>query len=298
MNPLLALLAAGTAGLTWSLVEARAFVLRRYRVPVLPPGAHPIRVLHVSDMHLLPRQGKKISWVSGLAELEPDLVVSTGDNLAHPEAVPAALRAYGALLDLPGAFVLGSNDVYAPKLKNPARYLLPKGGRKRQLGATLPTADLVAGLRAGGWLDLDNRRGRLSIHGTELELRGVDDAHLGQDRYDAVAGAPATAADIAVGVMHAPYRRTLDAMAEDGLDLMFAGHTHGGQLCLPGIGTLVTNCDLPRSKGKGLSHWQGPSGHEAWLHVSAGLGTSPYTPVRFACRPEAALLTLEARDSA
>jgi predicted MPP superfamily phosphohydrolase len=79
-------------------------------------------------------------------------------------------------------------------------------------------------------------------------------------------------------------------MNADGADLVLAGHTHGGQLCVPGVGALVTNCDLPRSRAKGMSQHG-----DAVLHVSAGLGTSPYAPVRFACRPEATLLTITAR---
>ncbi|GMA86526.1 hypothetical protein GCM10025868_17760 [Angustibacter aerolatus] len=75
---------------------------------------------------------------------------------------------------------------------------------------------------------------------------------------------------------------------------------------MPGYGALVTNCDLDRRRARGLSRWWPGAGtvspraaaprDAAWLHVSAGLGTSPYTPVRFACRPEATLLTLRARD--
>ena len=100
-----------------------------------------------------------------------------------------------------------------------------------------------------------------------------------------------------IGVLHAPYRRVLDAMVADGVDLALAGHTHGGQLCLPGVGALVTNCDLDRGRASGLSQWPGRIGSpeaagDMYLHVSAGLGTSPYTPVRLACRPEATLLTL------
>ena len=92
------------------------------------------------------------------------------------------------------------------------------------------------------------------------------------------ASAPWSRECLRLGVTHAPYLRVLDAMADDQLDLVFAGHTHGGQLCLPGVGALVTNCDLPRSQARGL-HRRG----DMWLHVSAGLGTSPTAPVRFAC---------------
>jgi predicted MPP superfamily phosphohydrolase len=226
-------------------------------------------------------------------------VVSTGDSLAHPLAVPAALEAHGELLDRPGVFVLGSNDYYAPVPKNPARYLLPRGGMQRLRGRPLPTQDLVDGFVKAGWLDLTNRREQLDVGGHALEFVGVDDPHLRRDRYHEVAGAADPAAALTIGVTHAPYRRVLDAMTEDGAGVVLAGHTHGGQLCLPGIGALVTNCDLPRSRAKGVSRWasDGGSGRSSWLHVSAGLGTSPYAPVRFACRPEASLLTLVAVDS-
>ena len=67
-----------------------------------------------------------------------------------------------------------------------------------------------------------------------------------------------------------------------------AGHTHGGQLCLPFYGAIVTNCDLDRSARQRRL----PVGADTALHVSAGIGTSPFAPLRFFCRPEATLLTL------
>ncbi len=290
-----ALLAAGLGGLAWSLAEARAFTLRRFTAPVLPAGAADLRVLHVSDLHLVPRDAGKQRWLDALDDLEPDLVVSTGDTLAHRDAVPAAVHAHRRLLRRPGAFVLGSNDYYAPRPKNPAHYLRRSTGGQQVPGTRLPTTDLVRAFAEAGWLDLSNRRGTLQLGGLRVGLRGVDDPHLRQDDYPAVAGPPPAEDALSVGVTHAPYRRVLDAMTADGMDLVLAGHTHGGQLCLPVLGALVTNCDLPRAQAKGLSHWRSPSGRQTALHVSAGLGTSPYTPVRFACRPEATLLTLTAR---
>lgn len=303
----LTLLAAGGLGLAYAAgYEVRAFRLRRAEVPALAPGQRPLRVLHLSDLHLVPGQRAKTRWVQALRGLDPDLVVNTGDNLAHPEAVPAVLEALGPLLERPGVFVRGSNDYYAPQPKNPARYLLPGGRTRRSFGRPLPWQDLSAGMTDAGWLDLDNARGRLSVDGREVDLVGTDDPHIHLDRYDAVAGPPAPAADLAMAVTHAPYRRVLDAMAADGWPVILAGHTHGGQLRVPvpgapRLGALVTNCDLPRRQARGLSRWPavheaGPAPDAAWLHVSAGLGTSPYTPVRFACPPEATLLTLTARD--
>jgi predicted MPP superfamily phosphohydrolase len=289
---------AGAAGLGYAVAETRRFVLRHVTVPVLPAGHRALRVLHLSDLHLTPWQRLKRDWVSGLAGLEPDLVVNTGDNLAHLRAVPSVVESLGPLLDVPGVFVLGSNDYYAPVLKNPAGYLMPDRGRRTVHSARLPVEELRAGLGSGGWVDLSNRRDRLKVGDSTLAFVGVDDPHLGYDDLAAVAG-PAEDADLAVGVTHAPYLRVLDRFAADGYRLVFAGHTHGGQLCLPVTGALVTNCDLDTARAKGLHRHPADSSEgdpgSSWLHVSAGLGTSPYAPVRFCCRPEATLLELTAR---
>lgn len=286
MNPLVILAAAAAAGLAYSAgYEVRAFTTRRFDVPVLPPGAQPIRVLHLSDLHLTPSQRRKAAWLRSLAAEQPDLVVVTGDFIAHADGVPAVLEALAPLRAFPGVFVFGSNDYYAPRPKNPARYLGRDTGRRIH-GDELPWSQLLAGLEAGGWRSVSQRRTILTIKGTRLEFRGVDDPHLGRDDYREVAG-PMGEADVALGVSHAPYLRVLDGMESDGVALVLAGHTHGGQLCLPGVGALVTNCDLDRKRAKGLHRHK-----RAWLHVSAGIGTNPFTPVRFACRPEAIVLTL------
>ena len=280
-----------------SLVEVRAFTLRRVEVPVLPAGADPVRVLHISDLHLTPQAVARQRWVAGLAGLEPDLVINTGDNLAHPDAVPYVLQSLGRLLDVPGVYVWGSNDYYAPTFKNPLTYLRrpsePRGESKREL----PWPDLGAGFRSAGWTDLTDTSTTLEIRGLRLGFRGTDDAHLGRADYRRVAGpVDRSAVDVSLAVTHAPYRSVIDPMAADGHDLIVAGHTHGGQVCIPFYGALVTNCDLDTARVKGLSQHTADQ-HTSWLHVSAGLGTSPYAPVRFACRPEATLLTLTGRDT-
>lgn len=294
-------LAAAAAGLAYAAgYEVRSYRLRRFDVPALKRGSRPLRVLHLSDLHLTPHQRGKVEWVRRLAALEPDLVVNTGDNLAHPDAVATAMDALGPLLSTPGVFVFGSNDYYSPQLKNPARYLMPldwihRDNQRGRSGPDLPWKELRDALRDAGWRHLDNSRDELTVDGSKLAFAGVDDPHLRRDRLAEVAGPADSDADLTVGVMHAPYLRVLDAMHADGYRLLLAGHTHGGQLCVPGVGALVTNCDLDRHRVKGVSRHPAAGGPDAaWLHVSAGLGTSPFAPVRFACPPEATLLTLVA----
>ena len=282
---------SGAAVATYSTWEARQYTLRRYTVPVLPAGAPDLRVLHLSDIHLVPSQRRKLEWLAGLSVLRPDLVVDTGDNLSHRQAVGPLTDALDGLLDGPGVFVHGSNDYFEPRLRNPLRYLLPDDGKRQTNVPQLPWRDLTKAFTGAGWLDLGNASGSLTVKGLRIAFAGVDDPHL---KYDDLASVPSPApadADLRVGVAHAPYLRVLDTYAGAGYELILAGHTHGGQVCLPGGRALTTNCDLDRARAKGL-HRHGA----AWLHVSAGLGTSPYTRVRVCCRPEATLLTLTSRD--
>ena len=301
---LLAVAGLGAAGLAYSVVEAHRYTLRRAEAAVLPAGQSTLRVLHLSDLHLTPRHTGRMAWVSALDALEPDLVVVTGDFLSHLEAVPSVLdrarpaarparcvrarqqrllRARpGEALALPHRAVRGERAPAAAAVGRPRRRACP-----RRAGPTCRTP--APGSR---------------VDGREIDVRGVDDPHIHRDRYADVAGPFDPDADLALGVTHAPYLRVLDAMAADGAGLVLAGHTHGGQLAIPGYGAIVTNCDLPPAQAKGLSRhgrpWDGTGdpglggvdGRGAVLHVSAGLGTSPYAPVRFACPPEATLLTL------
>jgi uncharacterized protein len=284
--------ALAVAGTAYSAgIEVRRWTLRQSTLPVLPVGAAQLRILHISDLHMTPNQRSKQRWLAGLVDLQPDLVVNTGDNLAHPQAVPAVLRALQPLMTLPGVFVFGNNDYYGPKPKNPAHYLMRTGKKIR--GAPLPWADLRAAFSEHGWVDLTNTRRELIVAGRRVVLAGVDDPHLRRDRYQRITGSADRTADLRLGLTHSPEPRVLDAFAADGYDLVLAGHTHGGQLRLPGYGAIVTNCGLDRSRARGASRW----GAHTWLHVSAGLGTSPYAPVRFACPPEASLLTLVPRNT-
>jgi predicted MPP superfamily phosphohydrolase len=287
-----AAIASGAAVTAYaSLYERNRWTLRGFDVPVLAPGSPPLRVLHISDLHMTADQRSKQEWVAGLAALEPDLVINTGDNLASFDAVPGVLKALDPLMDRPGAFVMASNDYYAPRPKNPLKYFWPD--HRRVHGQHLPWRELRDGMRGRGWLDLTNAAGELTVDGRRIAFAGVDDSHLKRDRYEQVAGPADPSAHVRIGLAHSPEPRVLDRFAADGYDLLLSGHTHGGQLRVPFYGALVTNCGIDRDRVRWLHRWT----DRTWLHISAGLGTSPYAPVRFACPPEATLLTLTARES-
>ena len=286
---------AGAGLATYAAWEARQYTLRRVTVPLLPAGHAPLKVLHLSDIHMAPDQRAKQEWLRGLADLEPDLVVDTGDNLAHMRAVPVVADALGGLLDVPGVYVLGSNDYYAPGMRNPLLYLLPDTGKRNTSTPQLPWPRLKERFAEAGWLDLTNGFGSLTVRDTTIAFAGVDDPHLAFDDLDRIAGPADPTADLRLAVAHAPYLRVLDQFATDGYDAIIAGHTHGGQVCLPGGRALTTNCDLEPARARGLHRHPADSSPgddgSSWLHVSAGLGTNPYVRFRVACRPEATLMT-------
>ncbi|WP_182378974.1 metallophosphoesterase [Nocardioides sp. WS12] len=291
--------ALGAAVTSYAVWEARQYTLRTYDVRVLPAGMRPLRVLQLTDIHMTPGQTRKQEWLRSLAALEPDLVIDTGDNLAHRDAVPVVLDSLGGLLDLPGVFVHGSNDYFEPGLRNPFAYLTPDDGKRHTDVPQLPWGDLTAGMAGAGWLDLTNRRSRLTVGETTFAFAGVDDPHLGYDDLAAVAGPAEADADLRIGVAHAPYLRVLDQFADDGYDAIIAGHTHGGQVRLPwpgGSRALTTNCDIEPARARGLHRHPADSRpgdpRSSVLHVSAGIGTNPYTRIRIACRPEAVVLNL------
>jgi uncharacterized protein len=281
-----AVAAAGAACVGYGiLVERDWYRLRRQRVEALEPGQAPLTVLHLSDLHLTAADDRQMRFLERLAAEPVDLVVVTGDMLGEPEALDPVLATLGRFRPRLGAVaVLGSNDYWAPRFRNPLTYFIGPSTRRHRSSGRNPWRELVEGLETRGWTVLSNRRGRLG----DVELAGMDDPHIRHD--DPAVPVPANGevpARLRLGVVHSPYRRALDAFAGNGYDLVLAGHTHGGQVRLPGVGALVTNCDLPRDRVRGLSRWG-----SSWLHVSAGLGTSKYAPFRFACRPEASLLTV------
>ena len=304
-----ALAVPAAAGIWGAMIEPHLFAVRRHTLPILPAGAQSIRMLHVSDLHLAPWQKHRAAWVKALTRLEPDVVINTGDNLSA-DIVPEVLDVFDGLLDIPGVFVLGSNDFFSPQAKNPAKYLRSPSQVKHRRQPDLDVKALIRGFEAHdtpggtrGWHFLDNAEATLTVRGTRIDFCGLGDSHIDRDRIrkssDDGARGPAAfdyprfspEAGVKVGVTHAPYSRTLEAFTSAGADLIMTGHTHGGQIRVPFWGAPVTNCDLDRTRARGVFPYR-----KSLVEISAGLGFSPFSPVRFACRPEVSLLTLVARS--
>lgn len=301
-----AILGAGVTA--WgAVVERRRFSIRWETVPVLPPGSRDLVVLHLSDIHMAPWQSDKQQWLRDLSLVEPDFIVNTGDNLGHATANAAVEYALEPFRGIPGAFVNGSNDHFGPAPRNPFRYFT--GPSRHSPGDDPVELDVdrqTTFFESLGWLDLNNAARAIEVKGSRLELFGTADAHRGWDRLDLLPNLVDELREsvpwpdepgpdpVTIGVTHAPYRRVLNSFVTQGADVIFAGHTHGGQVAVPGVGALVTNSDLPRAYASGLHRWQNRT-HWSWLNVSAGIGTSIYAPVRFAVRPEAVVVTLTAR---
>ena len=299
----------GAGAALWGLGEAQAYTLRRRSILIdggarasftgIPQGdsagnrdaaadpakaLKPLRVLHLSDIHLVPWQRHRIKWIQSLAETQPDFLVLTGDQLASVDALPALLEALEPFANTPGVFVFGSHDYHSPHMKNPLSYpiqrFFPSAGTTGSAGGEpqrdLPWQEMAAAFEERGWANLNNARATRRIGEWNINFVGVDDPHMDADRFPAALAEAADSRDgrsLTIGVTHAPYRRVLDQMSAEHCSLVFAGHTHGGQVCIPRNGALVSNCDIPPALASGLFRWPFDGrilkGDAAWAWASA-----------------------------
>ena len=290
------------AASAFGYVSARRFGVRFETLPLLPSDHAPLRILHIGDMHLVAGDQRKIDFVRSLAELDPDFIVNTGDNPGAIDAVDDVITALEPLLEIPGVFVPGSNDVYGPRSANPLRYLhAPTTGEAAaHQQDTIDVGTMFKQFQAPGqWQFVGNRSLSLPVRDDlTLNVAGTNDAHMHAAKWpgftetsDAASDSSDQPVELQVAVTHAPYRRVLDAAVTAGADIVFAGHTHGGQVALPAYGAIVANCDLPTGLASGMTPWRA-AGKTSLVHVTAGIGASPTVPLRTFCPPEAVVIDL------
>lgn len=289
----------GAMATAFGVISARQFGIRYETLPLLPAGHQPLRILHIGDMHLVAGDRGKIDFVQGLAALEPDLVINIGDNPGGTNAVDDVVEALTPLLQIPGVFVPGSNDFYGPRPANPLRYLRAPSalhGGHELLERIDVGAMFNAFTETGRWHRVGNRSVTLTLRDDmTINFAGTHDAHMQAEAWPGFENAD-PAAQLNIAVTHAPYRRVLDAAIADGADLVFAGHTHGGQVALPRYGAIVANCDLPTGLASSLFRWRS-HGATGLVNVTSGIGTSPKVPLRTFCPPEAVVIDLVAENS-
>lgn len=235
-------------------------------VPNLPPALDGLRIAQLSDLHLLPYvRAEHIRRAVALANSrQPDLIVLTGDyadELGALQVLPGLLRELRAPLGVYA--VLGNHDMW------------------------LGENEVLAALRAGGTVPLDNRGVVLEYRGAALYLAGLADGFSGTpDLHAALADLPANTPCIVLA--HEPDQA--DQVAQDGrVHVQLSGHSHGGQVRLPWLGAPVLP-PMAQRYPEGLYRVG-----SMWLYTTRGVGLigPPFgPPVRFNCRPEVALLTL------
>ena len=230
------------------------------RVPVLPAGQRP--AAGAAPVRPAPDCPGSAARSRGCAPLAEPRARPRRQHRRQPGPPRRRARrccdALEPLLERPGAFVLGSNDYFAPGRRTRPLPAPRERTPRRTRPPRLPyRRDLVEGLTRRRLGRPDQRRApRLTVAGHDVELRRrrrpAPRLRPLRPRWP---GPAAPGGALTIGVVHAPYQRVLDAMAADGAGLVLAGHTHGGQLCLPVLGALVTNCDLDRGRAKGVSRW-------------------------------------------
>ena len=291
MRSLRTLAMAGVGITAYAVAETYSYRLRVHGVPIGPSGP-PWRVLHLSDLHLSAGRRKLIDWLRALPQAtgRVDLVLATGDLIDDDSGIAPLFETFERIEAQQGCYyVLGSHDYFQSTFRGLMAGLNKFYAAKRDPETSRPadTQTLEDGLRSRGWVSLANTSEVISTPAGAVRIAGLDDPFLMRHTTDHIRREPTDA--LAIGIVHSP-----DVVSEwvlAGFDLVLAGHTHGGQVRAPGIGALVTNCTLPAGLASGL-HRVG----SAYLHVSPGLGTSKFAPIRFLCPPEATILELRPRQ--
>jgi predicted MPP superfamily phosphohydrolase len=226
----------------------------------LPPAFDNFTILHISDLHVDISEGAMEHLLSIVSDLQYDLCVLTGDYRGKTygpfEKSIKGVDQLRALLKGPIYGVLGNHD----------------------------TIRMAPAMEAMGIRLLFNECEPIVRGNDRIYLAGVDDPHFYRTDDLARAASQIPPGAFSILLSHSP--EIYDRAAGAGFDLMLSGHTHGGQLCLPGGIPIKLEAKLPRTMGAGAWRYAGMAGY-----TSVGAGTS-LLPVRLNCPPEISLHTL------
>jgi predicted MPP superfamily phosphohydrolase len=239
-------------------------VVRTIRLPFdnLPEELDGFRILHLSDLHIDGVDGLAEVLAGMLSDLDADVCLMTGDY---------RFETYGPC------------DRVYPRMEMVVSSLSPRHGVFGILG-NHDASEIAFALEDMGVSMLINRATELRVAGESLWLIGVDDPHDYQchDLESALASVPEDGFKILLAHTPQLYGEASDA----GIHLYLCGHTHAGQVQLPGIGSLIQNVPAPKAYTQG--HWNHGNMRG---YTSAGLGCS-MLPIRFNCPPEIVVIEL------
>ena len=238
--------------------------LNRFEVALdgLPPGFDGYSILHMSDLHADGPVDLEASVARVLADVETDLCVLTGDYRYRLTGIrEEAARPMARILEHVSARdgvvgILGNHDL----------------------------GSMIGPLRDAGMDILLNEHLILRRGGDEIVLIGLDDVHAYQPAEEAAAALATMPEGFRILLQHSP--ELLDEAEAAGVSLYLTGHTHGGQICLPGGRPIMTNAKTPRKYAYGLWRHGRMTGY-----TTSGVGVS-VMPVRFFSKGEAAVITL------
>lgn len=271
--------------------------IRVIKYEIFIPGAsfNELSILHLSDFHLV-GENQKIEKAlrEKIANKKYDFIFITGDLVDQDRGVEPLINYLSLLKFRYGSFcVWGNHDKYNLKFRH--MFTFNHKTNPSQLNAR-DIEKLKDRLSKLSIRVLNDESERVSVNGLNISIIGVDD-WFGADRLqnwekyklriDTLKEMmhKISKEDFKILLTHIP--DIIEIFSEFGFNMVFAGHTHGGQIRLPFFGPLITWSPFQRKYNRGLYKYYG-----TYLNVSSGLGTSKYTPIRFFCPPEVSIIKL------
>ncbi len=266
-----------------AFIEPKWFRIRRVSIKSRRKIPRSFKILHLSDIHFWKPGAFKDNFLKRLDSLNPDLICVTGDIIDNDEGIDCAAKVLGAMKAPAGKFaVLGNHDYYDYHLFDNVRYHL----RITKKGSAVNNVKLLRErLQAAGIRVLVNEGEAVSWGGLNLFISGTDDPITQYVDF------PKAFRGMKLDSFNLLLTHVVDSvvdMKERNIDLVLSGHTHGGQIRLPGVGGYVFDFRLPRRYIDGLNYFENIP-----VYVSRGVGSGRMLTPRFLCRPEAILLTIE-----
>ncbi|PWT97737.1 MAG: hypothetical protein C5B53_07640 [Candidatus Melainabacteria bacterium] len=286
-------IAAGLGGLAAYLyasrIAARNYRLERVKVwlgngmdksnqPVIEKGKQRFSILHLSDLHLCRGDDDKAAFLKMITDEEYDLVVITGDIFENESGFAYAPSLLTRKPRLGAYAVLGNHDYYAYTLFNKTiGEVVRPWSTPSQMRSV---AGHIAALENHGYRVLRNELVR--INSDKLAIIGIDFPTIEREDLDKLVG-ETEPDELLIALFHKP--KNLAMLSQAGIKLALGGHTHGGQVRVPGVGAIITKSEMPRSEASGLV-WRGDTA----FHISRGLGADPRTNIRLFCPPAATVI--------